>query len=350
MRETVYPNGSAVFQALAVELEIGIPLVEEPFSEIAVRLGISDASALSMAREMRDSGLMRRFGTFFDHRKLGYEGYLFGVSASGGAGPEIVEHICGAPYVTHVYEREHALNVWFTVLSKGMQNIGGVCGYLRSSGCKFVALRTSKVIKLRPSFVGIPCGASGSGDAGFSNSGDGESEHLDRGTLRMARAAAFVSEISERPFADAARLSGMSAAELLGGVRGLCSRGIVRRVGASFDHHRAGWYSNSLCAFDLSGEDENAVSEAAHTAVSGLPWASHCYIRELYDCELLSKWPYNLYVMVHAVSDGELDVRESHLREVFGGARFVSLRTKREIKHTYFGTFSKEHGRWKNRP
>ena len=343
MPETVYSERDAAFRAIAGELERGIPLVEEPFSEIAARLGISAASALGMAREMRDSGSMRRFGAFFDHSKLGYTGYLFGVSAPDGAESEIMACICGAPYITHVYERKHALNIWFTVLSKGTGDAGGICGRLRSSGCRFVALRASKVIKLRPSFVGVSRGEPDSGEPGSGEpDSGGESENPDSRALRMARAAALVSEISERPFAHAARLSGMPDAELLDGLRALCSRGIVRRVGASFDHHRAGWYSNSLCAFDLSGEDEDAVSRAACAAVSGLPWASHCYIRDIYDCELSSKWPYNLYVMVHAVSDGELGAKERCLREVFGGARFVSLRTRREIKHTHFGIFSEE--------
>jgi DNA-binding Lrp family transcriptional regulator len=315
-----------------------------------------------MAREMRDSGLMRRFGVFFDHRKLGYAGYLFGVSA-GGAEREITERICGMPYVTHVYEREHALNLWFTVISKGMESVGEICGHLRSSGCEFVALRASKVIKLRPSFVCVPrgdpdSGKPDSGGPGFcepdfgeraSVDSGGEPENLDSRALRMARASALVSEISERPFGYAARLSGMRAGELLEGLRRLCSRGVVRRVGASFDHYMAGWRSNSLCAFDLSGAGSSAA-EAVYAAVAGLPWASHCYIREFHDCELSAKWPYNLYVMVHAVSDGELGARERHLREVFGGARFVSLRTRREIKHTHFSIFGEERGRWKNRP
>jgi hypothetical protein len=120
-------------------------------------------------------------------------------------------------------------------------------------------------------------------------------------------------------------------------------------VGASFDHYKAGWRSNGLCAFDLSGADEHAVSEAAYAAVSGLPWASHCYFRELRDYELSSKWPYNLYVMIHAASDEELGARERHLREIFGGAGFIPLRTRREIKHTHFGIFGEESGRWKNR-
>jgi DNA-binding Lrp family transcriptional regulator len=161
----------------------------------------------------------------------------------------------------------------------------------------------------------------------------------------MVRSAELVSGISERPFADAARLSGITESELIDGLRYLSSRGIVRRIGASFDHYRAGWHSNSLCAFDLSGE-----GIFVRDAVSALPWASHCYIRELYDSELSSKWPYNLYVMVHAVSDGELDARERHLREIFGGARFVSLRTKREIKKSCFRIFDEERLRWKNRP
>ena len=102
MPETVYSERGAAFGARAGELERGITLVEEPFSEMAARLGISAQSAVSMARGMRDSGLMRRFGAFFDHRKLGYAGYLFGVSAPGGAEPEMIERVCRAPYITHV--------------------------------------------------------------------------------------------------------------------------------------------------------------------------------------------------------------------------------------------------------
>ncbi|MDR3166078.1 MAG: hypothetical protein LBU13_10925 [Synergistaceae bacterium] len=344
MREIICPDGSAVFKRIAGELERGIQLVEKPFSEIGARLGISGESTLSMARGMRDSGLMRRFGTFFDYRKLGYAGYLFGASALGYAGTEMTERICRAPYVTHVYEREHALNLWFTVLSKGNENADGMCGLLRSYGCDFVALRASKMIKLRPSFV-----RDADGESGFGDWNDGEPDVFDHCAMRMARSAALVSGISERPFADAARLSGITESELIDGLRYLFSCGIVRRIGASFDHYRAGWHSNSLCAFDLSGAGI-FVREAASVAVSDLPWASHCYIRELCDSELSSKWPYNLYIMLHAVSDGELDARERHLLEIFGGARFVSLRTKREIKKSYFRIFGEERLRWENRP
>jgi DNA-binding Lrp family transcriptional regulator len=333
----IYAPNSDIFKEIAGELEDGIQLAERPFGELASRMGISEESVLDTAREMLRRGFMRRFGAFFDHRKLGYAGYLFGVSAPVGTEPEMMKRICGASYVTHVYEREHALNIWFTVLSKENGNVGGICDRLRSSGREYVALRASKVIKLRPSFVGVPRGE-------YCSGGGGEPENLDSRALRMVRAAALVSGISERPFEDVARLSGMPATELLDGLRGLSSRGIVRRIGASFDHYRAGWKSNSLCAFDLSAADENETAGIALAAVSGLPWASHCYIRWLYDYELSSKWPYNLYVMVHAVSDGELGARERHLREVFGGASFVSLRTRREIKHTHFDIFSEERG------
>jgi DNA-binding Lrp family transcriptional regulator len=326
-----YAPNSDIFKAIAGELEGGIPLVTHPFGEMASRIGVSEDSALDTAREMLRSGFMRRFGPFFDFRKLGYEGYLFGVSTGRGPGAEITERICSAPYVTHVYERENALNLWFTVLSKKGGAPEDICRRLKGAGLRFVALRGVEMIKLRPAFVrrgqGVSRPALSDGAVLRNRSAD---------MTRVMRAARLLEGISRRPFGEAARLSGMGETELLEGLRFLSSRGIIRRIGASFNHYRAGWKSNSLCAFDLSAANENEIAGIAAAAVSELRWASHCYIRRVYDRELSREWPYNLYAMVHAVSDEELAFKEDRLREAFGGAPFISLKTARELKKAYF--------------
>ena len=67
-------TGRAEFDAIAEALEQGIPLVPEPFAEIARRLGMPESTVLGAALEMMSSGLMRRFGAFFDYHRLGYRG------------------------------------------------------------------------------------------------------------------------------------------------------------------------------------------------------------------------------------------------------------------------------------
>jgi DNA-binding Lrp family transcriptional regulator len=140
-------------------------------------------------------------------------------------------------------------------------------------------------------------------------------------------------EIERSPFGAAAEISGVDMDEFLRRTRQLAGSGVLRRIGASFDHYRAGWVSNSLCAFDLSGAD-GAAAQIAGTAARW-PWVSHCYLRELRDCDIRGGWPYNLYMMIHAESDGMLAERENMLKGELG-CGFVSLRTDVEYKKIPF--------------
>jgi DNA-binding Lrp family transcriptional regulator len=312
-------------------LEEGLPLVREPFAEVARRLNIGESQVVEMAREMLRSGRMRRFGPFFDFRRFGLNGYLFGAGGSAEAEANIISRMNGMKNVTHVYGRKHRLRLWFTVLLGSDGEAGEICETLRSEGCEFVAMSVSRMIKLRPSFVSR-CGNFEPRSAEY---GALPAAVLDEDMLKTARALQNGIDISRRPFDTAAASCGMDAEELLEGARRMADMGALRRIGASFDHYRAGWTENSLCALDMSGTDENIVYEAALRAVSGLFWASHCYIRRMYDCEIRGEWPYNLYVMIHASSNKLLSLREAELREKLPGG-FVSLRTEIEYKKIYY--------------
>jgi DNA-binding Lrp family transcriptional regulator len=139
--------------------------------------------------------------------------------------------------------------------------------------------------------------------------------------------------VERRPFDGAAKLSCADADEFMRRTRRLAETGVLRRIGASFDHYRAGWLSNSLCASDLSGASGSAARIARRAA--RWPWVSHCYIRELYDCDIRGGWPYNLYMMIHAESDEILAERENILKGELGRG-LVSLRTTAEYKKIPF--------------
>jgi DNA-binding Lrp family transcriptional regulator len=313
---------------IAEALEGGVPLVREPFAEISSRLGMSEDDVLGVARDMRASGFMRRFGAFFDYGRLGYRGFLFGADMTGPNGAEMIAEICAMPSVTHAYGRRHEIGFWFTALFDGESLSGGVCSRLRYFGCRFVALGAVGMIKLRPSFV-----SRGSDEVplpvhcGVGRAPPGEP------AIAAVRGLQRGIEIEKSPFAEAAGISGVDMDEFLCRARRLARGGILRRIGASFDHHRAGWASNSLCAFDLPGAD-GAITRIAGT-VARWPWVSHCYLRELRDCDIRGGWPYNLYMMIHAESDEMLAERENMLRGELG-CGFVSLRTDVEYKKIPF--------------
>jgi DNA-binding Lrp family transcriptional regulator len=319
------------FDALASALEMGLPIAEYPFAALADGLGLSEDSAIAAAREMRRSGLIRRFGAFFDFHRLGMRGYLFGASVPESAKERLISLLRVSRNVTHIYGREHDISLWFTALVRDDAEAMGVCRVLRDMGCGFVALGMSRMIKLRPSFAGS-CLMAPAQNVVFAAR---DFKKTDEREMPAVRALQRVCEISRRPFAAAAHSAGMGEGELLGRAKNLLERGILRRIGASLDHNRAGWTANSLVAFETSGSDDEAAMEA-EKVVSVLPWASHCYLRRIFDYELAGKWIYNLYIMIHATSWDELGRREDFIRDKFPYRNFISLRTAAEYKKTSF--------------
>jgi DNA-binding Lrp family transcriptional regulator len=311
---------------LARALEEGLPIAREPFHDVARGLGRPETWVVENARAMIDSGYIRHFGAFFDYRALGLRGYLFGADLPPDCKKSVISRLTGMSGVTHLYGRRHYLGTWFTALLAGEACALDLCGFLRSAGCRFVALETALRIKLRPVFaerggIGPETNPPGSPLVGG---------RLEGRLLEIARALQGGMGVSSRPFDRAGDISGIGWHELLDGAKSLAGLGILRKIGASLNHIRAGWTSNSLCAFDASGIGDDEAAELARRAVSNLPWASHCYLRRVFDSDLSRGWPYNLYIMIHATSEGELGGRERTLRDKLPGFGFTSLRTEEE--------------------
>ncbi|MDR1885727.1 MAG: hypothetical protein LBQ56_05580, partial [Synergistaceae bacterium] len=134
-------------------------------------------------------------------------------------------------------------------------------------------------------------------------------------------------DIVPRPFAPIAASLCSDEDEVVERVADLASIGVLRRIGASVDHRRAGYVCNSLIAWNLSGESADSAARRA----SANPWASHCYLRRLICSNRVEGWPYNLYVMAHATGEDEMTRRERALARELGGG-FISMRTVAEYK------------------
>jgi len=51
--------------------EDGIPLINEPFVEVAKKIGISEDEVITRLKKLKNNGTVKRFGTSINHRKLG---------------------------------------------------------------------------------------------------------------------------------------------------------------------------------------------------------------------------------------------------------------------------------------
>ena len=88
------------------ELQKDIDIVEEPFKEAIDRLNISTEEFFEIARELKDSGVMRRFATILNHRKAGFGANAMSVwVAPEDKAEEIGKEIANFSAVSHCYLR-----------------------------------------------------------------------------------------------------------------------------------------------------------------------------------------------------------------------------------------------------
>lgn len=132
-------------------------------------------------------------------------------------------------------------------------------------------------------------------------------------------------DITVRPFLDLAGQLGVSEEEFLAAVRGLVSRGYIRRFGATLRHQLSGYGANALVIWSIPAGALRRVGEllARHRAVT------HCYHREP-----APDWPYNLYTMIHGRHPGEIKTLAAKLAAEIGVQEYEILFSNGELKKT----------------
>ena len=104
---------SAEDQALVRHTVRGLPLVAEPYAEVARELGVEESEVLGALERMLADGRIRRLGAVIRHRRLGYRANAMAVwdvpdEQLGGIAPPLARD----PAVTLCYRRARALPQW----------------------------------------------------------------------------------------------------------------------------------------------------------------------------------------------------------------------------------------------
>lgn len=93
--------------------QAGLPLVPEPYAEIARGLGISHEELLMRLKGMLADGRIRRIGAVPNHYALGYRANAMTVWDVDDAAVDALGRRVGAlPFVSHCYRRPRRLPQW----------------------------------------------------------------------------------------------------------------------------------------------------------------------------------------------------------------------------------------------
>ena len=130
-------------------------------------------------------------------------------------------------------------------------------------------------------------------------------------------------KLETRPFKRIADICNISENEVLTIIKNNISNGIIRRMGVGLKPNKLGFKENALVAFEVKPELVDSVGNF----LSNLKEVSHCYERE---CP--PDWNYNLFAMIHAESEEELNTVIDNIIKQFGITNFKIFKTKQELK------------------
>lgn len=268
------------------------PLTEEPFASLGEQLDIGEEEVIGRIARLKENGMVRLIGPIMEARRLGYRTTLVAMSLNGDRLEAAARVIGEHPGVSHSYEREHRLNLWFTLAvppkSDMEAELDRLTGPLGADQC--FSLPARKLFKINACFdVG--------GNGQTTAAGNGQKDTaLARKTELTEKEKAAVNALQQdlplksSPFDEMAGEAGMSTEDFLALGRSLLERGIVRRYGASLNHRRAGFTANGMACWKVpAGKVDTAGKNLA-----SLKEVSHCYERATNEL-----WEYNLFAMIH---------------------------------------------------
>jgi siroheme decarboxylase len=104
-------------------LQEEFPIAPRPFAEIGKLMGIEEKEVIDRVRRLKNEGYIRRIGPILERKKLNYVSALCGVHVDEEKLMSFVDELNKNGGVTHNYERDGELNVWFTIAAKTREEI-----------------------------------------------------------------------------------------------------------------------------------------------------------------------------------------------------------------------------------
>jgi DNA-binding Lrp family transcriptional regulator len=339
------------------EVQRQVPLVREPFAQLAMQLGCDEGPILRRIEALRHGeAVIREISGIFDAVALGYQQALVAMRVPPERLDEAGQAVARHPGVSHCYARDGDVNLWLTLAVSPASRLGlaGTARRLaRLCGAgQAMLLPTLRRYKLQVRFDmddAAPADPEGAGhDAGTAARAEspaaGPAGHsarppaqLSDEQVRAIRALQVDLPARSDPFAPLAAAQGLEADMLLVHAADFIAAGWMRRYAAVLYHRAAGSTHNVLVAWMVP----DAAADAAGARCAELDDVSHCYLRPA-----APGWPYTLYTMIHGRSRQDCRMTIDEIVTTTGMLAHAELWTVREYKKQRMKLFAEAEKEW----
>ncbi len=324
-------------------LQSSFPLDREPFALIASEAELELDDVLARTRRLLDERIIREITPIFDTRALGYESMLVAAKVDSEHPQRAARIVNSHPGVSHNYLRTHDFNLWFTIATPPDSELGlaGTLDVLmRETGAESMRqLPTLTLFKINMNLEMEKGTDALAAAADAAPPRELEPQPYDERDIAVIRTLQGPMEPVERPYDAAAAELGMTCEELLGHLRGMIDRKLLRRVAAILFHRRAGFSANGMGVWKVPEEE---IMETGRRMAS-FRGISHCYQRPTYE-----DWPYSVFTMAHGRSKEECDaILDSIAQECgMGPDDRATLYSSTEYKKIRLHYFTDDYARW----
>ncbi len=261
------------------------PLVAGPFDAIARDLGVTETDVIRELKRLIKSGSVSRIGATISPGTIG-AATLAAVAVPAENLTAVAELVSARDEVNHNYEREDELNLWFVVTASDRAGVARVLADIE----RRTGLGVLDLPMVRDYFI----------DLGFDIDGRDEGvspcmpaarppapdEH-DRDLIGALESGM---PLASRPYDEIGAAFGWSGENVMNRLRALQQVCTIRRFGVIVRHHELGYRANAMTVWQAPEDQIDAIG----TRLGALPYVRLCYRRRPD-----SRWPYNLYAMVH---------------------------------------------------
>lgn len=116
----------AIARKIINQLQGDFPITEQPYAQVAERLGITETELLQQLTNLLDQGFLSRFGPLYHAERLGGGLTLAAMPVPKTKFDQVATQVNAFPEVAHNYARNHELNMWFILATEQPERIDEV--------------------------------------------------------------------------------------------------------------------------------------------------------------------------------------------------------------------------------
>ena len=316
-------------------IQAKFPVTAAPYEELGRQLGVTGAEAMDRVSTLYKQDRIRRIGPIFDTYKLGYISTLVGARIPPARLDETAAIVNRHPEVTHNYERNHEFNMWFTLIAPDDERVERILDAIRAeTGVPdFYSMPFTARYKVWVEFAMAGAEMNKPGPTLFRREPEVSACDITPDEISFVRAIQINIPFDAHPYAAIGRKVSMSEQAVIEKIARWKHRRIIRRWGAVVRHQKIGYDHNAMGVWRVPpGQvDDYGMRIAAYDEVS------HCYTRRA-----APGWPFNLYSMVHGLTDEECIAAIERIAREAGLTDYGILFSQREFKRSDFEYFPEQ--------